>query len=132
MQSADLWQGHDGSHFWRLNPSRLGRVLPQREMRSRSVIVIQVRSEDAMKRAFMEHDYMVQALPPNGTNHSLDVGSLPRGARRGQHFMDTHVSHLSSALIAEDSIAVAEEIAREMFEGKCLPQLLCRPLGAGC
>src|SRR5262249_39557049 len=79
----------------------------------------------------MKHNHMIEALPPNGTNHSLDVGSLPRGARRGQHFMDTHVSHLSSELIPEDSIAVAEEIAREMFEGKCLPQLLSRPLGGG-
>src|SRR5215469_16625161 len=79
----------------------------------------------------MQHNHMIEALPPNGTNHSLDVGSLPRGARHGQHFMDTHVSHLSSELIAEDSIAVAEEIAREMFEGKCLPQLLSRPLGGG-
>jgi hypothetical protein len=25
----------------------------------------------------MEHDHMVQALTPNGTNHPLDVGSLP-------------------------------------------------------
>src|SRR6516225_1639861 len=79
----------------------------------------------------MKHNHMIEALPPNGTNHSLDVGSLPRGARRGQHFMGTHVSHLSSELIAEDSIAVAEEIAREMLEGKCLPQLLSRPLGGG-
>jgi len=52
--------------------------------------------------------HMVQALPPNGTNHAFDVGSLPRGARRGQHFMDVHVSHLLLEVIAEDRIAVAE------------------------
>ena len=34
----------------------------------------------------MEHDHMVQAVPPNGTNHPLDVGPLTRRARRGQHF----------------------------------------------
>ena len=45
-------------------------------MGSRSVIVIQVGNEDATKRAFLEHDHMVQALQPNGTNHSLDVGPL--------------------------------------------------------
>src|SRR5215472_15277874 len=100
-------------------------------MGSRSVIVVEIRIQGSPLRAFMQHNHMIEALPPNGTNHSLDVGSLPRGARRGQHFMDTHVSHLSSELIAEDSIAVAEEIAREMFEGKCLPQLLSRPLGGG-
>ena len=79
VQSAHLGNGHHGSHFWWLNPSRFGRVLAQREMGSRSVIVIQVRIQGATKRALMKHDPMIEALPPNGTNHSLDVGSLPRG-----------------------------------------------------
>jgi len=26
----------------------------------------------------MEHDHMIEALAPNGTNHPLHVGSLPR------------------------------------------------------
>src|ERR1700747_1574278 len=76
-QPADLGQRHDRSHFWRLNPSRLGRVFPQAEMRSRSVIVIQGGSEDATERALMDHDHMVQAFPPNGSNHPLHIGSLP-------------------------------------------------------
>jgi hypothetical protein len=128
VQSADLWQRHDRSYFWRLNGSWLGRVLSQREMRSRSVIVIQVRSQGATKRAFLEHDHMVQALPPNGTNHPLDVGSLPRRARRGQNFADAQVSHLVLEVLAEDGIAVAQQVAWELVEGKGLPQLLSRPL----
>src|ERR1700757_3956147 len=79
--SADVWQRHDRSHFWRLNRSWLGRVLPQGEMRSRSVIVIQIRIDDATERAFVEHDHMVQALPPNGTNHSPPV-CRQRSARK--------------------------------------------------
>src|ERR1035441_9392022 len=76
----------------------------------------------------MEHNHMIEALAPNGTDHPLYVGSLPRGSRRGQHFLDAHVSHLSSKLIAEDSVAVAQQVARELVEGKCLPQLLSCPL----
>ena len=76
----------------------------------------------------MEHDHMVQALTPNGTNHPLDVGSLPGGARRGQHFADAHVSHLFSEVMAEDGVAIAQQVARELVEGKGLPQLLSRPL----
>jgi hypothetical protein len=104
MQPTDLGQRHDSPHVLRPNPSRLGRVLPQREMRSRSVIVIQVGSEDAMERAFMEHDHMVQAFPSNRTNHPLDVGSLPGRARRGQHLANAHVSHLFSEVSAEDGV----------------------------
>ena len=74
---------------------------------------------------------MIEALTLNGTNHPLHVGSLPRRSRRGQHFVDAHVSHLSSELIAEDSIAVAEQVARDLVKGECFPQLLPRPLCGG-
>src|SRR5208337_4096864 len=74
---------------------------------------------------------MIEALSPNGTNPPLHVGSLPRGSRRGQHFVDAHVSHLFSEVIAEDSIAVAEQVARHLVKGKGLPQLLSRPLSGG-
>src|SRR5271157_1457002 len=73
---------------------------------------------------------MIEALAPNGTNHPLHVGSLPRGSRRGQHFVDAHVSHLFSELIAEDSIAVAQQVARQLVKGKGFPQLLSCPLGS--
>jgi hypothetical protein len=42
--------------------------------------------------------------------------------------VDTHVSHLFSELIAEDNIAVAQQVARQLVKGKGLPQLLSRPL----
>ena len=67
-------------------------------------------------------------LPPNGTNHPLHIGSLPGGAWRGQNFADAHVSHLFSEVLAEDGIAVAQQVARELVEGKRLPQLLSCPL----
>ncbi len=71
---------------------------------------------------------MIEALTPNGSNHSLHIGSLPRGARRGQYFADAHIAHLFPEFIAEDGIAVAEQVARELVEGKGLPQLLSGPL----
>jgi hypothetical protein len=73
----------------------------------------------------MEHDHMIEALATNGTNHSLDVGSLPRRTRRGQHFVDAHVSHLFPEIIAEDRIAVpasSEGLAqREMLPVVAVP-----------
>src|ERR1035438_3273088 len=75
----------------------------------------------------MENDYMIEALASNGTNHPLHVSSLPRRARRGQHFLNTHVSHLFSEVVAEDRVAVAQQVARQLVKGKCLSQLLSRP-----
>jgi len=76
----------------------------------------------------MQYDHVIETLTANGSNHSLDIGSLPRRARCRQNFADAHISHLFSELVAEDSIAVAQQIARELGEGKCFPQLLSRPL----
>src|ERR1700758_2145203 len=74
---------------------------------------------------------MVQALPPNRTNDALDVGPLPGGSPAAQHFLDAHVSHLSPEGIAEDSIAVAQQVARGLVEGERFSQLLSRPLRGG-
>src|SRR5271165_90286 len=73
---------------------------------------------------------MIEALAPNRTNHPLYIRSLPRGSRRRQHFMDAHVSHLFSEVKAEDSIAVAQQVTRELVKGKGFPQLLSCPLGS--
>src|SRR5271165_7583700 len=73
---------------------------------------------------------MIEALAPNRTNHPLHIRSLPRGSRRRQHFMDAHVSHLFSEVKAEDSIAVAQQVTRELVKGKGFPQLLSCPLGS--
>ena len=43
--------------------------------------------------------------------------------------MDAHVAHLSREVIAENGIAITEQVARELVKGKCLPQLLSRPFG---
>jgi len=45
--------------------------------------------------------------------------------------VDAHVSHLFAELIAEDSIAVAQQVTRQLVKGKGLPQLLSRPLCGG-
>ena len=91
-------------------------------MRSGSVIVIQIRTKDTTEGRFVEHEHVVQALAPNRTNDALDVGPLPGGARGAPHFVDTHVSHLVSEGIAEDSIAVAQQVARKLDRLPCRRQ----------
>ena len=74
---------------------------------------------------------MVQALPPNGTNHPLDMGSLPGGPRGGQNLMDSQVGYLLAEFIPKDGIAIAQQVARELVKWECRPQLLSRPLRGG-
>src|SRR5215813_941095 len=97
-------------------------------MRSRSVIVIQIGTKDTTEGRFVEHEHVVQALPPNRTNDTLDVGPLPEGSRGAQHFVDTQASHLSPEGIAEDSIAVAQQVTWKLVKGERFSQLLSGPL----
>ena len=76
----------------------------------------------------MEDDHIIETLATNGSNHSLDIGSLPRRARCRQDYANAHVSHLLSEVIAKDLIAVAEQVPRKLVKGKGLAQLLSRPL----
>ena len=71
---------------------------------------------------------MIEALPPNRSNHSLHIGSLPRRARCRQNFADAHVTHLFSEVIAKDGIAVAQQVARELVKRERFSQLLSGPL----
>jgi hypothetical protein len=59
----------------------------------------------------MEHDHMIDALASNGADHSLYIGTLPRRARCRQNFADAQVSHLFAEVIAENRIAVAQQVA---------------------
>ncbi len=56
------------------------------------------------------------------------MGSLPRRVRCRQNFADVHIWHLFSEVMAEDRVAVAQQVARELVKRKRFPQLLCRPL----
>src|SRR5689334_14523600 len=100
-------------------------------MRSRSVIVIQVRTKDTTGRAFVAHEHVVQALAPNRPNYALDVSPLPGGSGGAQHFVDPNVWRLSTAGIAEDRMEVSQRVAWMLATGECFSQLLSGPLRGG-
>ena len=95
-------------------------------MRPCSAIVLKITGEGSRQGGFLEHHDRVETLAPNGTNHPLDMGSLPRRARCRQNFADAQVSYRFSEIVAEDSIVVAQQGARTLVKGKYLPQLLSR------
>ena len=70
---------------------------------------------------------MIEALPTNGANDALYIGSLPRRTRCRQNFADAHVSHLFLEVMAEDRIAVTQQVAGKFGKGEGLPELLGYP-----
>ena len=82
----------------------------------------------------MQYDYTIEALTTNGSDDSLYIGLPSRRARCRQDFEDAHVSHLFSEVVAENRIAVAQQVTPELGKGKCLSQLLSghRAVEASC
>ena len=66
----------------------------------------------AVQRALAEDDHVIQALAADGSDEPFDVCPLPRRPRRRQHLFDAHRLHLLDEVLAEDPIAIPQQIAR--------------------
>jgi hypothetical protein len=98
-------------------------------MRSRLVVVVEIRGKDSAQRSVVEHDHMVEKLAPDRANHPFYICALPGEARRRKNFGNPHVLYLFPELLPEDRVAVSQQVPREVFERKRVPQLLASPLG---
>ena len=78
MQSTELTHRYNPPDMSRLNWSWNRRVFLQRQVRSRSVVVIAIGSKDSPQRAFIEHDHMIETFPPDGADDPFHIGPLPR------------------------------------------------------
>src|SRR5579864_2800976 len=104
MESTDLRYRYHPPQFRRLSQPRFRRVLCQRQMRPRSMVVSKIQRQGSTKGGFVEDNHVVQALAPNGADHALHVGPLPRRSRSGQHFLNVHILYLLSEGFSEDPI----------------------------
>jgi len=66
-------------------------------------------SEVLRQAGFTENDHVIQALPPNGADHALDVRTLPRRSWRSQHFLNAQLFHLLGEFGTEDAVAIAQQ-----------------------
>src|SRR4051794_18351777 len=127
MQSADLRDSHDLPLFRQLHLPRLRRVLRQRQMRPRFVIIRDERFQMIVQVGFVENDQMVEALTADRTDQALHVGSLPRGPRRRQNLLDSHCRYTLAEFRAKDAIPIPQQVSRDQIKWEGLPQLLQRP-----
>ena len=78
MQSADFRNCHDVAGGWRRDGSGDRRVLVEREVRSDSRVVRDIRVQEAAQPALIPDDDMVEAFAANGSDQPLGVRVLPR------------------------------------------------------
>ena len=77
MESAHLRKLYHRSEFRRLYAPRDRSILVGRLAGACPLVVFEIRLQDATQTGFMQDDDVVQALPPNRSDQSLNVGILP-------------------------------------------------------
>jgi hypothetical protein len=73
----------------------------------------------------MEDDEMVQTFPSDRANETLAIGILPRGMRSGEHLLNPHRMAGCRELLTINSIAIAQQVACALSQGKAWTS--CRP-----
>jgi hypothetical protein len=124
VQATDFANRDDPAEFWRLNCPAVGRILVEREVSTRPVVVREVGGQQAAQVPFAEDEYVIQTLAPDGADEPLREGILPRTAGGGEHFTDPHAFHSLLEEVTVDRLAIAEEIGRRGIVREGVNELL--------
>jgi hypothetical protein len=91
MVEATLFANRgDPAEFRRLNWPAVGRILVERQVSVRPVVVREVASQDMTQVVFAEDDDVIQTLAPDGADEALCERVLPWAVRCSQDFTDPH------------------------------------------
>ena len=135
MKSADLGNGNHRTQVRRLHGPRLGRILVQPEVGAGLMIIGRKRFQVATQTGLVVDDQVVKAFAAYRANHTFHVGSLPRSPRCQKHLFDAHILNLLGEVVAEDPVAISEQVARRSVPREGVTELLrrsfCRRMGRG-
>ena len=76
-----------------------------------------------------QNNHVIQALPPNRTNHSFSVRILPRRQACGDDLFDTKRFGLPTKTLSLDRISITDQVPRRLIHPACFKQLTRRPCG---
>ena len=107
MKPTEVGQGDNRSRIGRLGSAAIRCIFVQSQVRSRPMIVAQVRNDDPTQVLLVEHDHVVKALSPDGADQPFHVGRLPGRSRCDRHLVDTHPAHPSTEVSAVDAVSIA-------------------------
>jgi hypothetical protein len=72
MEATDRWERDDFAGFGWVYRAALGTILVEREMRSRRVVVLKVRRQDAAQVTLIEDDDVIETLTADRANDPLE------------------------------------------------------------
>src|SRR5262245_1496729 len=106
MQATDFGNRHDPARLGKLDRPDIRRILVEREMRSCTVIIREVRGENALQMPLAENDDMLEALAPDRADEPLGERVLPRAVRGREDFTDAHALRALAERVAVDAVAI--------------------------
>ena len=131
VQATDFGNLHDRPHLWPLDWPHVWRILLEREVSPRLVIVEKVAGQEASQVAFAQDEDMIQALTSDRADEPLREGVLPRAVRCREDFTDAHALYALPEHVTVDRVAIAEEVGRGGVVREGVHDLLGRPGSGG-
>src|SRR5207249_5933514 len=95
VEATDFANRDDPAEFRPLNSPAMGRILVEREVSTRPVVVRKVASQGAAQVSFAKDEDVIQTLAPDGADKPLREGVLPWAVRGRQDFTDAHALHVA-------------------------------------
>src|SRR5512145_2972590 len=86
-----------------------GRVLVQREVGPRLMVIGEIAGQDAAEVSLAEDEHVIQALAPDRADEPLNEWVLPRALRRREHLLDPHALQAMPKWLPVDAVAVMQE-----------------------
>jgi hypothetical protein len=123
MQAAQVRDGTHAPGGGRLHDTRLRRVARQRQVRPCLVIVGQKLFDCLQEVALVEDEQVIEALPPQRAEKTLDIWVLPRRPRRGDDLLDVQRTQAVPHLFAIGAVPVPDQVLWHRVEGEGLAQL---------
>jgi hypothetical protein len=77
--------------------------------------------------AFSKNNHVIQTIPPDRSNQSLDKGTLPRALSSCQDLLSVHSAHTLWEKVSIDLVAISQQVLRGTVLRKCFNNLLSCP-----
>ena len=103
-----MGQGNDAAVLGWLDGARLRRILLEREVGARAVVVAEVAAQTTSKVCLVQDDDVVEKLAADGADDSLGERVLPGRAWCSENLGQAHALRSSLELAPVDAVAITE------------------------
>jgi Acyl-CoA dehydrogenase, C-terminal domain len=110
-----------------LDVSWVGAVVVEHLMRTRDVVVGDVRAQEPPEMRFVQNEEVVEALATDGPDEWLHKRILPGCPGGSEDLVHPHPLDSSRELLAVDAVSITEQILRDHIVRKRLDKLPRRP-----